>query len=124
MPFVGPLKWKRMPHTPFRRHSRRRMSHTLFRTAQGERTPHTSFRRHSRPFGQAYAPSEVSGILSSKNNQVKGMTTFFFNSVQIKSMAVFFLIPKIYSSYGKIRLYARPKITHKTSWGGGGLIEN
>ena len=27
-------------------------------------------------------------------------------------------------SYGKIRLYARPKITYKTSWGGGGLIEN
>ena len=37
MPFIGPLK--------------------------GERKPHTSFRRRSRPLGQAYAPSEVSGIL-------------------------------------------------------------
>ena len=39
MPFIGPLK------------------------GGGGRTPHASFRRHSRPFGQAYAPSEVSGIL-------------------------------------------------------------
>ena len=58
MPFIGPLK--------------------------GKRKPHTSFRRHSRPFGQAYAPSEVSGILFSKN-QAKGKTTFFLNNVQIKS---------------------------------------
>ena len=59
-----------------------RMSHAFYRTAQGgenaaylvpetlkgknvawERKPHTSFRRRSRPLGQAYAPSEVSGIL-------------------------------------------------------------
>ena len=38
MPFIGPLKGEK-------------------------RTPHASFRRHSRPLGQAYAPSEVSGIL-------------------------------------------------------------
>ena len=34
-------------------------------------------------------------------------------------MTFFFLISKIYSSYGKIKLYARPRITYKTSWGGG-----
>ena len=33
-------------------------------------------------------------------------------------MTFFFLISKIYSSYGKIKLYARPRITYKTSWGG------
>ena len=43
--------------------------------------PHTPFRRHSRPFGQAYAPSEVSGILSFNNIQMKGKTTFFFISL-------------------------------------------
>ena len=29
------------------------------------------------------------------------------------------MISKIYFSYGKIKIYARPKITYKTSWGGG-----
>ena len=47
IPFIGPLK--------------------------GERTPHTSFRRHSRPFGQAYAPSEVSGILFIKNLKISSL---------------------------------------------------
>ena len=54
------------------------MSHAFYRTAQGEKKPHTSFRRHSRPFGQAYAPSEVSGILFFNNIQIKSKTTFFF----------------------------------------------
>ena len=39
--------------------------------------PHTPFRRRSRPLGQTYAPSEVSGILSFNNIQMKGKTTFF-----------------------------------------------
>ena len=30
-----PLKGKRTPHTSFRRHSKERMSHTFYRTAQG-----------------------------------------------------------------------------------------
>ena len=34
------------------------------------RMPHTSFRRHSRPFGQAYAPSEASGILFTKKSNI------------------------------------------------------
>ena len=35
-----------------------------------ERKPHTSFRRRSRPFGQAYAPSEVSGFLFADHKTV------------------------------------------------------
>ena len=35
-----------------------------------ERKPYTSFRRHSRPFGQAYAPSEVSGFLFADHKTV------------------------------------------------------
>ena len=35
MPFIGPLKEERTPHTSFRRHSRGRMSHAFYRTAQG-----------------------------------------------------------------------------------------
>ena len=69
MPFFGPLK--------------------------GKRTPHTSFRRRSRPLGQAYAPSEVSGIL-------------FFER-QVKGKTIFGVIG--YYVYGKIKLYAKPKIT-------------
>ena len=50
MPFIGPLKEgeSRIPRSG---------------DAQGERIPHTPFRRRSRPLGQAYAPSEVGGIL-------------------------------------------------------------
>ena len=65
------------------------MSHAFYRTAQGERKPHTPFRRHSRPFGQACAPSEVSGIL-------------FFCSIQVKGMTTFFLISKVHSVCVKI----------------------
>ena len=74
--------------------------------------PHTPFRRHLRPFGQAYAPSEVSGILSSKNYLVKDVR----HSFNIK---------KSYYSYDKINVYARPKITFvQPTRGGGGLNEN
>ena len=61
--------------------------------------------------GQAYVPSEVSGILSSKNNLVKDMR----HSFNIK---------KSYYSYGKINVYARPKITFVQPTRGGGLNEN
>ena len=66
MPFIGPLKGRerRIPRSGD--------------TQGGGRTPHTSFRRHSRPFGQAYAPSEVSGILFMLIfKKMKGKTTFF-----------------------------------------------
>ena len=71
--------------------------------SRGERTPHTSFRRRSRPLGQAYAPSEASGILFFES-QVKGKTIFGFIG---------------YYVYGKIRLYARPKIATTEPRGGG-----
>ena len=56
---------------------------------KSERAPLTSFRRRSRPLGQAYAPSEVSGIL-------------FFCSIQVKGMTTFFLISKVHSVCVKI----------------------
>jgi len=65
--------------------------------------PHTPFRRRSRPLGQAYAPSEVSGIL-------------FFES-QVKGKTIFGVIG--YYVYGKMRLYARPKIAATEPHGGG-----
>ena len=71
------------------------MSHVFYRTAQEGRMPHAPFRRRSRPLGQAYAPSEVSGIL-------------FFER-QVKGKTIFGVIG--YYVYGKIKLYARPKIT-------------
>ena len=46
------------------------MSHAFYRTAQGERKPLTSFRRRSRPLGQAYAPSEASGILFTEKSNI------------------------------------------------------
>ena len=68
------------------------MSHAFYRTAQGR------------------LPKPMSS---------KGMTTFFFRKPGKRYDDILFLIPKIYSSYDKIKLYARPKITYKTSWGGG-----
>ena len=97
------------------------MSHAFYRITQGkecripfsdrsrgERTPHTSFRRRSRPLGQAYAPSEVSGIL--------------FFEIQVKGKTIFGVIG--YYVYGKMRLYARPKIAATEPHGGGGLNGN
>ena len=58
MPFIGPLKVRecRLPRSG---------------DAQGGgRTPHASFRRRSRPLGQAYAPSEASGILFTKKSNI------------------------------------------------------
>ena len=50
----------------------------------------------------------------------KGKTTFFLNSIQMKSKRhSLFLVSKICSSYGKIKLYARPKITTTEPRGGG-----
>ena len=63
MPFIGPLK-ERERRIPRSGDTQGKECHMPFiGPLKGERTPHTSFRRHSRPFGQAYAPSEVSGIL-------------------------------------------------------------
>ena len=64
------------------------------------RMPHTPFRRRSRPLGQAYAPSEVSGILSFE--QLEKVRRYSF------------------CAYVKIYTYARPKITTAEPHGGGG----
>ena len=94
MPFIGSLKGKNVAY--------------LFSDrSRGERTPHTSFRRRSRPLGQAYAPSEVSGIL-------------FFES-QVKGKTIFGVIG--YYVYGKICVYARSKITTTKPHGGGGGLD-
>ena len=63
IPFIGPLK------------GGENAAYTVSETLKGKnvawrRTPHTPFRRHSRPLGQAYAPSEVSGILFVKNLKI------------------------------------------------------
>lgn len=64
MPFVGPLKGResRLPRSGDTQGEECRMPF-IGPLKGGGRTPHASFRRHSRPFGQAYAPSEASGIL-------------------------------------------------------------
>ena len=61
--FIGPIKVResRIPHSGDAQGEECRMP--FIGPLKGERTPHASFRRHSRPFGQAYAPSEASGIL-------------------------------------------------------------
>ena len=87
------------------------MSHTFFQTAQGERErriPRSGDALGCKSAsqganGQAYAPSEVSGIL-------------FFES-QVKGKTIFGVIG--YYVYGKIRLYARPKIATTEPRGGG-----
>ena len=70
MPFIGPLK--------------------------GERKPHTPFRRHSRPFGQAYAPSEVSGILFLNNIQNKRQDDILFKIRKTQSGVLFFINLKVW----------------------------
>ena len=74
MPFIGPLKGEEnavylVPETLKIEECRIPFIGPL----KGKRTPHTSFRRRSRPLGQAYAPSEVSGILSLNQGKVSGL---------------------------------------------------
>ena len=88
------------------------MSHTFYRTAQGEerripcsgdalemRTPHTSFRRRSRPLGQAYAPSEVSGILFLNNIQNKRQDDILFYTNGMINSTLFLKIQKLCDTF-------------------------
>ncbi len=94
--FFGPLKGResRIPRSGDALIEECRMP--FIRPLKGERKPHTPFRRHSRPFGQAYAPSEVSGILFLNNIQNKRQDDILFKIRKTQSGVLFFINLKVW----------------------------